>query len=362
MDFTIITPSYNQLSHIKCCVKSVRDQATQDLKIHHHIQDAGSDDGTREFLEKIGECGGFVELGVNASAVNVQTSNNIDQFFNYSFSFQSEKDGGMYDAINKASENYRLGSEFIGSENECHSHKASNVTLCETDYCDHQVNSNLMSLNSSDSVIAWLNCDEQYLPGTLARVADFLQNHTDVDLLCGSMLMIDNNGKLLSCRKAMPMRKIFLEASYLYNFSCAMFFRRNLWEKLDGFNTDYKNAGDADLVRRALIAGARTAVLNEYLSTFSYDEQNLSSKPEAVEEHERQKKENVFWLKVLKPFINLLRLLEKWLRGGHRQVGPIDYQIYIRDLEVRQKFVCNNPSTRWPGHTRPYLFNHRLRS
>jgi glycosyltransferase involved in cell wall biosynthesis len=69
-DFSIITPSYNGLTHLKRAVASVRDQ--KGLKVQHVIVDAESSDGTPEWLAQ--------QPGLQSII---------------------EKDEGMYDAINK---------------------------------------------------------------------------------------------------------------------------------------------------------------------------------------------------------------------------------------------------------------------
>ena len=337
MQFTIITPSFNQLSHLERCVASVRDQVGSHsepvdrclvevdgkfagnhqspiaLSVHHHVQDGGSSDGTKEWL---------AEYAVQQPITD-----------NHQLSFASEADEGMYDAINR-------GVAFVGARG--------------------QSNQQPITRDSRDSVIAWLNCDEQYLPHTLGKVAAFFASHPETDLLFGGMLVVDGAGKLLSCRKAMPMRRMFLEASYLYNYSCAMFFRESLWRRLGGFDLDFRNAGDEDWVRRALRLGAKTAVLDEYLATFAWSEGNLSSDPSAVEEHERLKAQNARWVNGFRVPLNLLRLAEKFVRGGHIQKASIEYAIYADSLEHRTRFVSDRPSCRWPGENRPYLTKHRL--
>ena len=63
MNFWIVTPSFNQLGFLQRCVASVEDQVTgaigandllassPPISVHHHIQDAGSTDGTVEWLK-----------------------------------------------------------------------------------------------------------------------------------------------------------------------------------------------------------------------------------------------------------------------------------------------------------------------
>lgn len=366
MNFTIITPSFNQLDYLKWSVASVADQVGSQsvhlsspstskhqlptaLAVHHHVQDGGSTDGTVDWLR--------ITVDATPSSCNQQTSDeDVASPNTYQLTFASEADSGMYDALNKGVDfakrnqvdDWRLLNDEDGRKEQ--EKKVPNNQQPSTINLRH------------DSVVAWLNCDEQYLPGTLEKVASFFKNNPNVDILFGGMLMVDEKGKLLACRKAMPIRRTYLEASYLYNYSCAMFFRESIWQQLGGFDTSFKNAGDEDLIRRALKFDAKTAVLDEYQSTFTYSGTNLSSDPAAVAEHERLKNEYSVISRFLKAPINLLRIAEKFLRGGHVQRTPVEYAIYAGDSAERTAFRCENPSCKWPDESKPYLFSHRLKT
>jgi glycosyltransferase involved in cell wall biosynthesis len=70
LQFTIVTPSFRNSEWLKLCVASVADQ--EGVKFEHIVQDAGSDDGTLEWLLTDPRVSAFVE-----------------------------KDAGMYDALNR---------------------------------------------------------------------------------------------------------------------------------------------------------------------------------------------------------------------------------------------------------------------
>ena len=53
-------------------------------------------------------------------------------------------------------------------------------------------------LKSTGEIVAWLNCDEQYLPGALAKVAAFFEQHPEVDVLFGDSVLLDAQGEILS--------------------------------------------------------------------------------------------------------------------------------------------------------------------
>lgn len=358
MKFHIITPSLNQLDYLKRCVASVRDQvgprsgqrsdgrgqktdaliadlrypiseSESPIRVHHHIQDACSSDGTPEWL---------------AEYVARQPSTGT-----YQLTFASEADVGMYDAINKG-----VAFSLNRPEASFNTFKSlkSDGLPCSMPHAPRA---------SHDSVVSWLNCDEQYLSQTLSKVAEFFSLSASVDILFGGMLMVDPDGDFLACRKAMPMRRLFLEASYLYNFSCSMFVRQEFWEKIGGFDTRYQNAGDEEWVRRAMVCGAKTAILTDYLSAFSYAEDNLSSADGALQEHEALKRSGSVAGRGLRLPFNLLRLAEKALRGGWIEKRPLAYEIYVADLAERRHFSIARPLCRWPDTNAPYLLSHRLK-
>ena len=176
--FSIITPSYNMLPYLKACCSSVQDQG---LALEHIVMDGASTDGTREWL------------------LNRPDTLSI-----------SEKDNGMYDAINK-------GIEL-----------------------------------SSGEIIAYLNCDEQYLVGTLKKVQDFFMKNASIDILFGNTLIIRPDGQLLAYRKCFTPRWQYIWGSYMYLHSSSMFIRRKVFESGFLFDTDWKTIGDADFVIRVL--------------------------------------------------------------------------------------------------------------
>lgn len=58
-NFTVVTPTYNALTKLKCCVGSVRGQ--HGVSIQHVIQDGGSTDGTDAWLQGQKDLDAYVE-------------------------------------------------------------------------------------------------------------------------------------------------------------------------------------------------------------------------------------------------------------------------------------------------------------
>ena len=135
MKFSIITPSFRNSPWLKLCVASVADQ--QGVDAEHIVQDAGSDDGTLDWLTHDPRVQAYVE-----------------------------KDNGMYDAINRGLRRAR------------------------------------------GELLAYLNCDEQYLPGALKTVSDFFDRHPGVDVVFGDCVVVDAAGRYVCERQTLKPQRL----------------------------------------------------------------------------------------------------------------------------------------------------------
>ncbi|MCB0765851.1 MAG: glycosyltransferase, partial [Flavobacteriales bacterium] len=57
-------------------------------------------------------------------------------------------------------------------------------------------------IKGTGEVFSWLNCDEQYLPGTLAAVKAYFEQHPEVDMVAGDTIVVDAQGEYQCHRKA----------------------------------------------------------------------------------------------------------------------------------------------------------------
>lgn len=289
MQISIITPSYNMLSYIKRCRASVADQ--QGVEVEHIVADGASTDGTPEWLASV------------AQRTEPQRPQALP---GSSFRYFSGKDAGMYDALNKGFD------------------------------------------TASGEVMAWLNCDEQYLEGTLARVREVFTADPQLDMLFGGALLVRPNNSLLAARKPYPARYAYIATSHLYNLSCAMFFRRRIWQGDLRFDTRFRNLGDHDLVLRMLKSGVRTRTLPVPFSAFTFTGGNLSWTEGAQREALQLREEAPGWAKALRVPLNAMRITEKLLHGGYGHPA-VNYALYDGDATApRHRFLVNKVSVKWP--------------
>jgi glycosyltransferase involved in cell wall biosynthesis len=197
-------------------------------------------------------------------------------------------------------------------------------------------------------IIAYLNCDEQYLPGTLAHVRDFFATHPEIDLLFGSVLLVSPDGSLIAYRKSYLPRWPLIAASHLYLLSCAMFVRRRVFDAGHRFDPMLKDVADWKFVIECLRAGHRAAHTPRYLSTFTMTGANRSADPAARREEATLRRGFPGWVRVLKTPLNIGRLLLKAFAGAYRQEFPLRYEVYAGEGEKnRSVYTATEGTFRW---------------
>jgi len=197
-------------------------------------------------------------------------------------------------------------------------------------------------------ILAYLNCDEQYLPGTLAFVKEYFKNHPEVDVIFGDLILIRPDGSLVAFRKGYRPSWRYIVTSHLYVLSCTMFFRRRVIEAGHYFDTRFKAASDAHFVVNLLRGGYHARHIKKYFSAFIMTGKNLSTDAQALKEQKELLNIAPAYLRWGKPVMNAIRLTEKCLSGAYFQKKPLQYSVYIKENDTRRTaFSSDHPSFRW---------------
>jgi len=284
--FSIITPSFNQPEWLQLGIASVADQVPEP-HVPLMIEHIVQEGGTADLHAIESRFAGASRLGCQLHIFR-------------------ESDTGMYDAINRGAD------------------------------------------KATGEILAYLNCDEQYLPGTLAQVGSYFETHPDIDLLFGDALLVDESGAPLSYRRVVRPSQLHTRLCHLGVWSCAMFFRRTLWKQGLRFPPDYRMIGDAIFVERALARGARTALLPQPLSVFAMRADNLGASAKGTEEARRWRNSWGWTGKVLRPFLRAQHWIEKAQAGAYRP-QTVDYSIYTHaSPNKRLSFHAEALGWQWP--------------
>ena len=303
MRFSIVTPSFKQLNYLGCCIASVADQG---VSVEHIVQDAGSP-GIEEFAEKMAEqiLGRYGGERVS----NLQTFEllHLRTSHGYNLRIFKEPDEGMYDAINKG---FR---------------------------------------KAAGEICAYLNCDEQYLSGTLGRVKVEFEDQRKMEVLFGAAIVVRPDGSYVCDRKVMkPTRLHTLVSGNLSIFTSSTFFRRSaVVERGLFFERQWKVVGDAVWILDLLDQRLRMGVLRQPLSVFTETGSNLSLQDKAGAERKRLGERASKSVRMGGWLILVVYRLKRFF-GGAYWIRPHRYCIYtVASPHEREGFVVEKPTYRW---------------
>ena len=203
---------------------------------------------------------------------------------------------------------------------------------------------------ATGDVVAYLNCDEQYLPGALAAVERFFAAHPTVDIVFGDVVVVDGKGGYLCSRRVVLPKLNHTHVCTLGVFTAATFFRRSLLEKHAlYFNDAWRATGDAVWVLELLRKKIKMGLLKRFISTFTDTGENLILSPDALAEQVRLRESAPAWVQKLAPLWALDFRIRR-LGAGIYWPRPLDYAIYTDESrERRRTFEVRKPTFIWPG-------------
>jgi glycosyltransferase involved in cell wall biosynthesis len=197
-------------------------------------------------------------------------------------------------------------------------------------------------------ILAYLNCDEQYLPGCLQAVDSFFAHHPEIDVLFGDVVVVDSDLRYLLHRKVQVPMKYHTWVSHLPVLTCATFFRRTILDDQQlFFDRRLRDVGDAEWMVRLLQSRLRMAVLRQFTSVFTITGENMMAKPNAVRERKELEGSAPVAARFLKPVLVFHHRLRR-LAGGIYFQRQFSYSVYTRDSpEQREAHWVARPRSRW---------------
>lgn len=227
----------------------------------------------------------------------------------YSLTIYSKRDAGMYDAVNRG---FR---------------------------------------RASGEVFAYLNCDEQYLPGVLKRIAEEFDASPGCETLFADAIVTDSKGAYLCDRRVtIPTAAHVLVSGNLSIFTAATFSRAEVFQKRNlFFDPSYKNVGDAEWVLRLIKSGVSLRTLRLRAAVFADTGENLNMQPEGAAERARLRGMAAWPVRAAAPLVVAHHRLKRLL-GGAYALAPHGYEIFTRNSPgERVRFEAARPTFRWPG-------------
>lgn len=295
MKFSIVTPVYNGEKYITETIESVLSQEG-DFEIEYIVQDGGSTDGTIGIVKSYAD---HVITGHHPIRCNKITM----QYF-------SEKDRGMYDAIEKG------------------------FTRATGDAC------------------AYINADDKYLSNAFAAVKKILESFPEIEWVKGISILCDESGTILSEGSGYIYRQSWLKKG-IYGRSApfvhqeGVFWRRTLWDKARPSLSGFRLAGDYALwIVFAEYAplwsfNQRVSIFRRHPSQLSSSEEAYRSEQEKIAHHNFSLEKRVVLFFSVRRFFNLnpkgisVRILFFTISPFSKQEWYIDFDTQGNPIKKR---------------------------
>lgn len=198
-----------------------------------------------------------------------------------------EKDAGMYDAVNRG---YR---------------------------------------RATGEILAYLNCDEQYLPGGLAAVAKYFAAHPQIEVVLAGSIITDGEGRYICHRHSLVPSPQHIWFRFPILTSAIFIRRRVIHDRGILFNPKWRDLGDFHWMLALMRDHVPMAVCDTFTSVFADTGENMNLKPNALREKIETTKMIPLGLRLLKPLWILSHRLRR-VRAGHFRLKPTRYAIYTK--------------------------------
>lgn len=124
--------------------------------------------------------------------------------------------------------------------------------------------------------LMWLNCDDFLLPGALAKVADFVKQNPDLDVVHGDCVFVRADKSVIRRKYDHPLGELVLLFAGCYIPSTATFFKRRIIDQSQFLDTSYKVCMDWEYYLRLIRAGFKFGYLPAALAGFRWHSSNTS--------------------------------------------------------------------------------------
>jgi glycosyltransferase involved in cell wall biosynthesis len=206
---------------------------------------------------------------------------------------------------------------------------------------------------STGDLLAYLNCDEQYLPGALRSVHDFFTAHPDVDVVLSDTIVTDSLGDYICHRFSLTPGRYQMWVRFPV-LTCGLFVRRRVVRELGiGLDTKWRDLGDFFWIAEMVKRGVRMAVLPRFTSIFADTGANMNLRPNALRERQAKWEMAPRWVKLSKHAIILLYRLRLLARGSLLQ-KPYEYSLYTKASPTQRVTRCaTRPTSFWKNRHGP---------
>ena len=200
---------------------------------------------------------------------------------------------------------------------------------------------------SKGEILAYLNCDEQYLPGALQAVEALFRRQPETDVVFADTVVVDKQGQFICYRKSLVPWK---STMWIYNpvISSSIFIHRRVLDQHGlFFDTQWRALGDKMWTIEMVRQGLNLRILRHFTSSFTDTGENLCLAPNSLREMRLVMAKAPAWVRRFRFLLLQLHRLRALCRGVYWQ-PPFTYSIYtLAQPEQRIDFPVAKPTAVW---------------
>lgn len=133
-------------------------------------------------------------------------------------------------------------------------------------------------LRATGDWLMWLNCDDYLMPGALEKVADFIRQHPEADIVHGDCIYVKEDKKPIRRKYDTPVDEWDLLFVGCCIPSTSTFYRREIIEAGHLLDVSYRNCMDWEYYLRLMRLGYRFRYLPVTLAGFRWHEESTTQK------------------------------------------------------------------------------------
>lgn len=142
---------------------------------------------------------------------------------------------------------------------------------------------------ANGKIFGYLNADDRLAPGALSFVNSYFLDNLDIDVLCGAIRIIDDNGDASRRKRTADLFNLRDYATGICTVGQqGTFFRAEAYRRAGGFNVDNRILWDGELLVDLALSGGRFGVVDKVLGDFRIYEESITGSQRHKERYDSE--------------------------------------------------------------------------